>query len=59
MPAHKGGKKNVKVGRNKVGCEAYRRENRQEKNAVLRRARADRRRQRLKAYGIRKAARAA
>ncbi len=36
MPASKGSK-GRKIGRNKISCEAYRREGRQEKNAEARR----------------------
>lgn len=36
MPAHKGGKKNRKYGRNKTVCERYSREGREEKNKARR-----------------------
>ncbi len=37
MPASKG-QKGRKIGRNKISCEAYRREDRQKKNAAIRQA---------------------
>lgn len=39
MPEHKGGKKNRKHGNNKVFCQRYRLENREEKNRARRQRR--------------------
>ena len=43
----KSGKKNRKWGRNKIKCERYRKEDRREKNKVLRLARNKKRNKRL------------
>ncbi len=55
MVASKTKKGSRKVGRNKITCEAYRREDRQEKNAVLRQERHERRLAKLKERSVAKA----
>lgn len=51
MPASKG-QKGRKIGRNKPACEAYRREGRQEKNAILRKAKHEREQAKLRARNV-------